>query len=149
MQPDIDRSENTVPSRKRAHCGMSAHPHFGLNFLLRSSVYSRMHPIYSCPWKHSSNGWFMWIELWIVYVRSISNVLSSCKLILASFMPLFSRNNKQVYTASDHSHTHLIGLHSTTHSEVSWPPLLRFGIRAWIRLKSIVAAATIQIMKLA
>ena len=36
---------NTVPSRKRAHYGMLAHPpHFGLNFLLRSSVYSNMRP---------------------------------------------------------------------------------------------------------
>ena len=44
---------------------------------------------------------------------------------------------------------HIVRLHSTTHSEVSRPPLLWIGNRAWIRLKSIVAAATIQIMKLA
>ena len=36
-----------------------------------------------------------------------------------------------------------------THGEVSRPPLLGIGNRARIRLKSIVAAATIQIMKLA
>ena len=29
---------------KEAHYGMSAHPNFGLKFLLRSSVYSNMHP---------------------------------------------------------------------------------------------------------
>ena len=29
----------TVPSRKSAHYGMSAHPLFWLNFLLRSKVY--------------------------------------------------------------------------------------------------------------
>ena len=33
-----------VPSQKRAHYGISAHPHFVLNFLLRSSVYSNMCP---------------------------------------------------------------------------------------------------------
>ena len=63
-------------------------------------------------------------------------------------MPRFS-TNKRSYTASDRSHAHLIRLHSTTHGEVSQPPLLWIGNRAWIRLKSIVAAATIQIMKLA
>ena len=51
--------------------------------------------------------------------------------------------------ASDLSHAHLIQLHSTTHGEVLRPPLIWIGNRAWIRLKSIVAAATIQIMKLA
>ena len=29
----------TVPSPKRAHYGILAHPHFGLNFLLRSEIY--------------------------------------------------------------------------------------------------------------
>ena len=63
-------------------------------------------------------------------------------------MPRFS-TNKQSYIASDRSHAHLIRLHSTTHSEVSQPPLLWIGNCAWIRLKSIVAAATTQIMRLA
>ena len=40
----LETSTTTVPSRKRAHYRMSAHPHFGLNFLLRSSVYSNMRP---------------------------------------------------------------------------------------------------------
>ena len=63
-------------------------------------------------------------------------------------MPRFS-TNKQSYIASDRSHAHLIRLHSTTHSEVSRPPLLWIGNCAWIRLKSRVAATTTQIMKLA
>ena len=83
-------------------------------------------------------------ELRIVYVRSISNELNSCK---TSFKPRFSRN-KQAYTASNRSHAHLIGLNLMTHGEVLRPPLLWIGNRAWKRLKSIVAAA-IQIMKLA
>ena len=33
----------------------------------------------SCPWKRSSNSWFMRTELRIVYVRSISNLPNSCK----------------------------------------------------------------------
>ena len=37
----------TVPSRKRAHYEMSAHPPLWLNFLLRSSAYSNM-----CPCVH-------------------------------------------------------------------------------------------------
>ena len=101
----------------------------------------------SCPWKHSSNGWFMRTELRIVYVRSISNLLNSRKTT-CSFMPCFS-TNKQSCTASDRNHAHLIRLQSTTHGEASWPPLLSIGNRAWIRLKLIVAAATIQIMKVA
>ena len=103
-----------------------------------------------CPWKRSSNGWFMRTELWIVYVRSISNMLSSYKTWLSpvSYMLRFSRNERS-YMAGDRSHAHLIGLHSTTHGEVSRLPLLWIGNRAWIWLKSIVAAATIQIMKLA
>ena len=32
------------PHERGPHYGMSAHPHFGLNFLLRSSVYSNMRP---------------------------------------------------------------------------------------------------------
>ena len=36
-----------------------------------------------------------------------------------------------------------------THGEVSWPPLLWIGNRAWIRLKSIIAPATIHIIKIA
>ena len=36
-----------------------------------------------------------------------------------------------------------------THGEISWPPLLWIGNHAWIRLKSVVAAVTIQKMKLA
>ena len=65
-------------------------------------------------------------------------------------MPRFS-TTKRSYMASDRSHAHLTRLHSTTHGEVSRPPLLWIGNRAWIRLKSIVAAATIHniIMKLA
>ena len=82
----------------------------------------------------------------LIYVRSISNVLNSHK---TNFMPCFSIN-KRSYTVSDRSHAHWIWLHSTTHGEVSRPPLLWIGNvnRTWIRLKSIVAAATIQIMKL-
>ena len=38
------RMNNTVHSRKRAHYRISAHPHFGLNLLLRSNVYSNMRP---------------------------------------------------------------------------------------------------------
>ena len=63
-------------------------------------------------------------------------------------MPRFSAN-EQSCTASDRNHAHLIRLQSTTHDEVSQPPLLSIANRAWIRLKSIVAAATIQIMKIA
>ena len=50
--------------------------------------------------------------------------------------------------ASDRNHAHLIRLQSTTHGEVSRPPLLWIGNRAWIRLKSIVATATFQLMKI-
>ena len=63
-------------------------------------------------------------------------------------MPCFS-TNKRSCMASDRNHAHLIRLQSTTYGEVSRPPLLSIGNRAWIRLKSIVAAATIQIMKIA
>ena len=34
----------TVVSRKRAHYGLSAHPKFCLDFLLRSRTYSKEHP---------------------------------------------------------------------------------------------------------
>ena len=34
----------TVPSWKRTHHRISAYPHFGLNFLLRSNVYMNMRP---------------------------------------------------------------------------------------------------------
>ena len=103
--------------------------------------------MHSCPWKRSSNAWNGWTVLRIIYVRSISNVL---KLSLPNFMPRFTAfsTNKRSYTASDRTHAHWIRLHSTTHDEVSRPPLLWIGNRAWIRLKSIVAAATIQIMNL-
>ena len=81
--------QNTVPSQKRAHYGILATPHFGLNFLLRSNVYLNMRPCVAALEKHtcSSNGWFMRTELQIVYVRSISNLP---KLSLASFMQRFS-----------------------------------------------------------
>ena len=79
----------------------------------------------------------------------MSNMPNSCKTKpTANFMPHFS-TNKRLYTASDCSHAHWIWLHSTTHSEVSRPPLLWIGNCAWIRLKSRVAAATTQITKLA
>ena len=54
-------------------------PHFGLNFLPRSSVYSNMRPCVAALRKRSSNGWFMRTELRIVYVRSILNLLNGCK----------------------------------------------------------------------
>ena len=63
-------------------------------------------------------------------------------------MPCFS-TNKRSYTSSDRSHFRLIRLHSTTDCEASRLPSLWIGNRAWIRLKSIVAAAIIQIIKLA
>ena len=34
----------TVPSRKRAHYGMSAHPPIWVQFLRRSNVYSNIRP---------------------------------------------------------------------------------------------------------
>ena len=40
----------TLPSRKRAHYGISTHPHFGLNFLVNSNVHSNIRPC-SCLWK--------------------------------------------------------------------------------------------------
>ena len=49
---------------------------------------------------------------------------------------------------SGRNHAHLIRLQSTTHGEVTRPPLLLIGNRAWIRLKLIVGTATIQIMKI-
>ena len=63
-------------------------------------------------------------------------------------MPRFSINEPSC-TASNSNHAHLIRLQSTTHGEVSWLPLLPIGNRACIRLKTIVATATIQIMKIA
>ena len=38
-------------------------PHFGLNFLLRSNVYSNMCPCVAALEKHSSKGWFMRMKL--------------------------------------------------------------------------------------
>ena len=64
------------------------------------------------------------------------------------FMPRFSANERSC-TASDRNHAHFIWLQSTTHCEVSRPSLLSIGNCAWIRLKSIAAAATIQIVKIA
>ena len=102
----------------------------------------------SCPWKSSSNGWFMRTALWIISVRLISSMRKSRKNEpLAGFMPRFS-TNKQSYRASNRSHAHLIRLHSTIYGEVSQPPLLWISNCAWIRLESIVAAATIDIMML-
>ena len=79
---------NTVPLRKRALYGMSAHPPpkttlppppFGLNFLLRSSIYSKMCP-YVADFENAVQiGWFMRTELRTVYVRLISNVLNGRK----------------------------------------------------------------------
>ena len=58
---------------------MSAHPHFGLNFLLRSSVYSNMRPCVAALEIAAQMDWFMRIELRIVYARLINNVLNSRK----------------------------------------------------------------------
>ena len=85
-----------------------------------------------CNWKRSSNGWFMKTELRIVYARSICN----------------SR------TASDRNHAHLIRLPSTMYTvkyrpDSRPPSLLLIGNRAWIRLKSKVAADITRIMKIA
>ena len=63
----------TAPLRKGAYYRISPPSHFGVNFLLRFNVYSRL-----CAHR-SSNGWFMRTELWIVYVRSISNLPNSHK----------------------------------------------------------------------
>ena len=49
-------------------------PHFGLNFLLRSNVYSNMRPCVTALEEGSSNGWFMMTELQIIEVRLISNL---------------------------------------------------------------------------
>ena len=133
----------TVPSRKRAHYGMYVRPPptLGSNFLLRSSVNSNM-----CPCVAALENAAQMAGLWgLNFVRSISNVL---QLSLASFIPRFSKN-KLTHTASDRSHAHLIELHSTTHGEESQLPLFWIGNRAWIRLKSLVAAATIHIINLA
>ena len=77
----------------------------------------------SCPSNRSSNSRFMRTEPRIIYEWSC--------------------------TASARNHAHLIWQLSTIHGEVSWPPLLWIGKPAWIRLESIVPAATIQIMKIA
>ena len=50
-------------------------PHFGLNFLLRSSVYSNMRPCVAALEKAAQMA-----SLWgLNFVRSIRNVLNSCK----------------------------------------------------------------------
>ena len=49
-------------------------PHFGLNFLLRSSVYLNM-----CPWVAALESTAQMHEMARLYVRSISNVLNSHK----------------------------------------------------------------------
>ena len=65
----------TVPSRKRAHYRLSAHPplwaHFGLTFLLRSKVYSNMRP-YVAALEHAcaiSIKW-AWLRSLAVHGRS-------------------------------------------------------------------------------
>ena len=118
---------NTVLLRKRAHYGMSAHPPIWALFSAKVECLLKYAPMRSCPWKRSSNAWNSWT---VLRVRSISNVLNSPKLSLASFMPRFS-TKKQSYTTSNCSHTHLIWLQWTIHSEVSWPPLLWIGNRTW------------------
>ena len=104
----------------------------------------------SCPWERSSNGWLMRTELRIVYVRSIRNLPNSHN-IKTSFMPHFGTNEWSC-TASNRNHTHLIRhhqQHTVKYWPDSWPPLLLIGNHAWIRLKSMVAAAIIRIMKIA
>jgi hypothetical protein len=68
---------NTVPLRKKAHYGMSAHPHVWLNFLLRSNVYSNMRPCAAALGKRSSNGGSMRTDLQKIEVKSISNLPNS------------------------------------------------------------------------
>ena len=66
-------------------------------------------------------------------------------------MPCFSTNEWSC-AASDRNYTHLIRLPSVIYSEAqpdSQPPSLLIGSRAWIRLKSMVATATIRIMTIA
>ena len=118
-----------------------------------SSVFSNMCPCVAGLEKRNSNGGFMSTELWIIYIRSISNLPNShetCALCLtphaSCLMPHFS-TNEWLCTASDHNHAHLIQMPLMTRGEVS-AGRRPIGNRAWIRLKSIASAATIQIVKI-
>jgi hypothetical protein len=88
--------------------------HFWLNFLLRSNVYSNMHPCVAALEKRSSNGWFMRTKFQIIEEVTCQAAAES----LVCLMPRFS-TKEQTCTASDHNHDHLIWLLSTVHSEVS------------------------------
>ena len=124
---------------------MSAHSPLWAQFPAKIQyVYLNMRPCVAAR----SNGWFMRTELWIVYVRLISNLPNSRK---TSFKPRFS-TNKWSCMANDRNHAHLIQLLSAIYSEVSAQcqlPSLLIDNRAWIRLKSMVAAAIIWIIKAA
>ena len=78
-----------------------------LGLIFRSNVYSNMRPCVAA----SSNGWFMTIKLRIAYVRSINNMLNSCKtkpsfygclarylsyIHVVQCMPRFSTNIKMI-----------------------------------------------------
>jgi hypothetical protein len=105
------RKNTTVPSRKRTHYGMSALPHFWLNFLLRSNVYWNMRPCVAALEKCSSRGGSMRTDIQKIEVRSISNLPKS----LVRLMSLFNTNERSCI-AGDCNHTHLVRLPSTADS---------------------------------
>ena len=109
---------NTVLQTSIQYYDSVLYPHFWIDFLLRSSVYSNMRPCVAA----------LENAKWLVYKDWTSNSLisNSCK-IKPSFMPHFG-TNKQSSTASDRNHAHLIQLQSIHRG---CP-----GNHAWIRQQS-------------
>jgi hypothetical protein len=74
-------------------------PHFGLNFLLRSNIYSNMHPcVAALEKKRSFNRWCMTTELQVIEVKSVSNLPNSRK-----FKPYAAFQRVSCFLRAEHS----------------------------------------------